>query len=276
MIKYTSKEIYLALKKSGLKKGDTILICPQLYTFGKLQGVESNQKYYKIFFDIIKSIIGSNGTVCITSYSFQTMRHGENFYLEKTKCTSGEFSEFIRKLKGSLRSMHPTFSVCAIGKNKQKICSNNSYTDYGYDSPFDKMLKLKTKVLNLGMEPGYNPFQHVAEFLYGVPYRYNKLLNVKCFKKGKKIKKHFFSFARYLDLKWIYDMKILNKKLEQKKIYISAKLGSGKIYCFYASDYIRLVLELLKKNPYILLDRIPNYKNNKIPFDGITYSRENF
>ena len=52
--------------------------------------------------------------------------------------------------------------------------------------------------------------------------------------------------------------------------------GSGKIYCFYASDYIRLVLELLKKNPYILLDRIPNYKNNKIPFDGITYSRENF
>ena len=274
MIKYSRRQIYLSLKKVGLKKGDTILICPQLYTLGKLQDVESNQEYYKIFFDTIKSIVVDKGTMCINSYSFQTARHGENFYLEKTKCTSGEFSEFIRNMTGSLRSMHPSFSVCAMGKNKKKICSNNSNTDYGYDSPFDKMLKLNAKVLNLGMEPGYNPFQHVAEFLYGVPYRYNKLLNIKCFKKGKKVKKHFFSFVRYLDLKWNYDMKIINKKLNQEKIYKSAKLGSGKVYCLYANDYIKTALKLLKKNPYVLLDQIPNYKKNRIPFDGITFSKE--
>jgi len=274
MIKYTQEKIFTSLRKVGLKKGDTILICPQLYTFGKLHGAVSNKKYYKIFFNTIKSIVGLNGTICINSYSFQTTRHGKNFYLEKTKCTSGEFSEYIRGLKGSSRSMHPSFSVSAIGKNKKKICSNNSNTNYGYNSPYDQMLKLNAKVLNLGMEPGYNPYQHVAEFLYGVPYLYNKLLNVKCFKRGKKINKQFFSHVRYLDLKWNYDMKIINKKLKENKIYKSAKLGSGKIYCFYASKYLKLVLQLLKKNPYVMLDRIPKYKKNKIPFDGKTISNE--
>jgi|TARA_B110000116_G_C16687620_1_gene513717 aminoglycoside 3-N-acetyltransferase len=274
MIKYTSREIYLNLKKVGLKRGDTVLVCPQLYTFGELQKAESNKNYYKIFFDTIKSIISPSGTICITAYSFQTARHGENFYLETTKCTSGEFSEYIRKLKGSLRSVHPSFSVCAIGKNKKKLCLNNSNTDYGYDSPFERMIHLKAKVLNLGMEPGYNPFQHVAEFLYGVPYRYNKLLNIKCFKKEKKIKKQFFSFARYLDLNWSYNMQKVNKKLKKEKIYKEAKIGSGKVYCFYANDYLKTVLKLLKKNPHILLDRVPNYKKNKIPYDGKTFFKE--
>ena len=111
------------------------------------------------------------------------------------------------------------------------------------------MLKLNAKVLNLGMEPGYNPYQHVAEFLYGVPYRYNKLLNVKCFKKGKKINQQFFSHVRYLDLKWNYDMEIVNKELKKNKVYKATQLGSGKVYCFYARKYLELVLKLLKKTP---------------------------
>ena len=51
MIQYTSKQILKSLKKVGLKRGDTLLICPQLYTFGKLDGALSNQKYYQIFHD---------------------------------------------------------------------------------------------------------------------------------------------------------------------------------------------------------------------------------
>ena len=119
---YTKKDIEKALKKTGLKKGQIVYINPEIYRFGILKDAKNKEQYFKIFFDSIMKIVGKTGTVAINSYTFQTLRYDKKFIYEKTISSSGSFSEFLRKKKGSIRSEHPVFSVTAYGKYKREIC----------------------------------------------------------------------------------------------------------------------------------------------------------
>lgn len=267
MKKFNKKDIISALKKVGLKRGQIVYINHELFKFGNLYEAKNRKHYFKIFFDSIYEIIGKNGTVATNTYTFQTTRYGKKFIYEKTKSTSGEFSDYIRKKKGSLRSHHPVFSVTALGKHKKYLCSNNSLHNYGYNSPYQRFLELDGKVLNLAMDPCFNPFSHVAEFLVGVPYYYNKLTKVNYYKNKKKVKKYFSSSVRYLDLsikktnKW----QKLKSKLIKDKIVNSANLGSSKIHLFSAKKYFNIALKLLSNDQFAFI-KISNFKKNKMPY----------
>ena len=180
------------------------------------------------------------------SYSFQTLRYNKNFVFEKTPCSSGNWSEYLRNLKGSVRSNHPVFSVVAIGKLKNKIFKKNSFNNYGEKSPYDFFLKNNGKILNIGMDPELNPFRHVVEFNYGVPYCYNKLTKINYYKKNKRIDKIFSSFVQYKSFKISSKEKDkINKKIRNfitKDIKINkSKLGSGKIYLYNAMNIAKQV-----------------------------------
>ena len=102
MKKYNKKNIIDALKKVGLKKGQIVYINPELFRFGNLYEAKNKNHYFKIFFDSIYEIVGKNGTIAANTYTFQTLRYGKKFIYEKTKCTSGEFSDYMRKKRGKL------------------------------------------------------------------------------------------------------------------------------------------------------------------------------
>ena len=121
---YNIIDIYKALKKIGISKNDTVYICPEIYKLGKLNDAKDTTEYTAKFFKVIYDIIGPGGTIAINTYTFQVLKEKKIFNYEKTVSSSGIFSEHIRKKKGSLRSVHPVFSVSAIGKNKKNICSN--------------------------------------------------------------------------------------------------------------------------------------------------------
>ena len=262
---YSQNEIEIALKKVGLKKNQIIYINPEIYKFGLFKGAKNKNQYFKIFFDKINKILGKKGTIVINSYTFQTLRHNKKFIHEKTVSSSGKFSEYIRNKKGSIRSNHPVFSVAARGKYKANICNNNSLNNYGYKSPYHNFLKLKGQILNLGMDPWLNPFLHVAEFITGVPYCYNKLTKVSYLKNKKRINKSFSSFVRYKNLNLIKDYAKLKKKLTLKKIVKSFPLGSGNIYMYDANKYVNLALELLSEDQFILFKKIPKFTKGQLP-----------
>ena len=269
MIEYSKKDIINSLKKVGLKKNDTIYLSFELYKFGNLKEAKSKNDYYKSFFDSINKIIGKKGTIAVNTYTFQTLRFGKKFDYKRTKCTSGEFSEYIRKRKGSLRSNHPVFSVSALGRHKKYICNNNSYHNYGYGSPYQKFLDLDGKLLNLGMDPCFNPFFHVAEFLVGVPFYYNKLTKVKYEKNNFNIKKYFSSSERYLNLnitRWNKENLIkLKKNMLKKNILNSADLGSSQLHLMSAREYMKEVLDFLVIDQFAFLNNL-NFKKGVMPF----------
>ena len=263
---YTKTDIEKALRKTGLKRGHIVYINPEIYRFGVLKDAENKEQYFKIFFDCIMKIIGKTGTVAINSYTFQTLRYNKKFIYEKTISSSGSFSEFLRKKKGSIRSEHPVFSVTAYGKYKREICSTNSKNNYGYNSPYKNFLDLNGKILNLGMNPWLNPFFHVAEFFSGVPYCYNKLTKVPYYKNKKKISKYFSTFVSYKKPKIERDYTKLKQKLFQKKIVKSTKLGSSYIHFYSARKYFNLIIEELNKNQFFLFKKVPSFKKGKLPY----------
>jgi len=268
MKSYNKKDIIKSLKKVGIKKGQTIYINAHLYRFGHLIDAKNKNEFFKIFYESILNVIGKNGTLAINTHTFQVLRHNKTFIHEKTRATSGEFAEFIRNRKGSLRSDHPVFSVTAIGKKKKLLCSNNSLHNYGNNSPFHRFLELNGKILNLGQDPTFNPFLHIAEFLAGVPYFYNKLTKVRYFKNNKKINKYFSSSVRYLNLniKWKKGkINSLKNKLIKNKVFKTENLGDGKIYLINAKKYTKTALRLLCKNQFEFIE-LPKFKKNIIPY----------
>ena len=262
MRKYKSEDLNNALKKIGVKKNDLIFINPEIYRLGYFYNNENNKSIYEEFFNNIIKLIGMNGTICVNTYTFDTLKYNKKFLYESSKCTSGGFSEFILKQKNVIRSDHPVFSVAAIGKYAKKICNNNSSHNFGYNSPYQKFCNLNGKVLNIGMDPWKSPYNHVAEYMIGVPYYYNKLTEVKYFKKKKLKYYKFSSFVRYLDFNLIWDYEKLKNKLSKTKIVKKTKLGDGFIYSVNSQKYLNLCLDMLSKDQFALIKK--NYFLKKI------------
>ena len=265
MQNFTINNFENTLIKLKIKKGDNIFIFPELFRLGKLEGVYDSQTYYSTILNSIKKIIGSNGTIFLNTYTFDNSRQNKNFINESKNSTSGALSNFILKKK-IIRSNHPLFSVAGLGKKSREICKNNSTHNYGYLSPYYKMMHIKTKILCLGPEFSRNPFTHTAEYFVGVPYNYNKIFKKKVIQNKKVINKKFISFVRYLNLNLEYDYKKIDKKLKSDKIIKQKKIGSGYITVGDSSNFFDYVCKILTKNLHGLLKKNPNYNLKKYPY----------
>jgi aminoglycoside N3'-acetyltransferase len=252
---YTVNDIRKSIRKVGIKKDDTVFIFPETYKFGILENIQFHKKVYEIFFKVISEIIGPKGTICIQSYTFDTLRFNKKFYYDKPESTSGGFSNYILSLKKTIRSNHPAFSVASIGYKSKFISQNNSFHNYGYNSPLEKFIRLNGKILSLGSNYVRNPFVHIAEYMVGVPIYFNKYKNFQTIKGNKMKKQGFTSFVRYLDLYPIDEYKKLEKEIKKKKIVKSSKLGESLVHCTNVKKYFDICLNLLTKDQFSLIDK---------------------
>lgn len=262
---YTKEDVFECFNKINLKKGDNVFVNPELFRLGVLKNFNDKKKYFKLFIDLIFKKIGKEGTVSINSYTFQTLRYNKPFIYEKTEASSGGLSEYFRNLKGAVRSDHPVFSVTSKGKNKNFISKNNSQNNYGAGSPYERFLKLNGKILNLGMDFHLNAFLHHIEFIYSVPYFYNKLTRVKYFKNQKKIKKDFISSVRYYDLEYQHNLKPIIDKLKNVNFIQSEQLGKGYVHLYSAKKYCEVIKKLLDKNVLTLVKSV-KFQKGKYPY----------
>lgn len=272
----TKEGIIKALKSVGVRRGQIIYLQSSLYSLGKIEGIKTREEFCKIYYESIFELIGKEGTLVVPTYTTQVARFDIDFIWEETPSLMGTFSEYIRCHPESLRSMHPLKSVTAIGKNKAFICKDNGTSDYGWDSPFHRMLIKKSKILTMGLPSIYVVgIAHHLEAACCLPYVYNKLLKWSPVIYGKRDKKLYFATVRYLDLNIEYDLTLWVKHLRRLGGIKSTKLGGGKIYL---SDYEQVFTEgskKIKENPCYFLKQPPNFKYGKIPFDGPTARKDN-
>mgnify|MGYP001358947627 CR=1 FL=1 len=140
---------------------------------------------------------------------------------------------------------------------------NNSLHNYGYNSPYEKFLRLNGKILNLGKDYWINPYYHVAEFMVGAPHYYNKFTKVPIIKNRKKINQVYSSFVRYLNYDLIGNYKKLKKDLKDSKIIKSAKLGDNFVHCVEAKKYLGVCLNILSIDQFSFIDKKKYLKSIK-------------
>ena len=255
---YNFEELLIAFKKVGIKKGDNILVKGDLRYLGKFT---DNQKIAQSHFEALSSIIDlKKGTIIVSTASESLCNTNIPFDIKNTKSERGAFSEFVRKQKNSIRSMHPFNSHSSIGAQSKYICLNNSKNSFGAETPKDRMLKINTKYLSVGLPPRFTcSYIHHAELLMGVPYRYTKEFNhpIKRNKITKKELFYMFVCYRNADIKRNLNIKLFNY-LRKKKLKInSTKLGEGKIYLYDCNDFVNKSKLYLRDNIYGWLDKFP-------------------
>lgn len=264
-----------ALKQVRLHKNETIYLQTDFSKFGTIEGCHTKDSFCQFILDAIFSLIGSEGTIVVPSYTTQVARYDLEYNVQKTPSVCGIFSEHVRRLKGAVRSLHPLHSFCSIGKNSGTICCNNGANDFGVESPFDRLHKLNASILTIGLESGYVVGNvHYMETMYAVPYQYNKLLKWKPIYMGKKIKREFFASVRHLNLKTVHDLSFLATHANKQKLILKSNVARNEIFKTNFSSIYNLGISLLKKNPYCFLKQKPDFKFGKIPFDGATQGKD--
>ena len=149
------------LRALGIKSDDTILMHSSMKSLGYVEGGPDT------VIDTLISVL-SEGTLLIPALSFRTCRpETPVFSVKDSPSCVGLISETFRKREGVIRSVHPSHSVCGIGKYAEEILSQHikSTTPAGPDSPFALLPKYNGKVLLLGCGLQPNTSMHAIEEL---------------------------------------------------------------------------------------------------------------
>lgn len=145
--------------------------------------------------DILLELVGDEGTLIFPTYpkltSYKYLKSGEVFNINRTPSYMGILSEFARRHSKAIRSLHPTKSVVAIGKNAEEITSSHHLSIYPYDknSPYYKAYTLGSKAIGIGVKTTFFSAVHILDDLYLDnlpinPYK-NELFAAKCLDKKK-------------------------------------------------------------------------------------------
>ena len=116
-------------------------------------------------------VIGGGGTVVVPTYpnhrisSYEWLKQGNVFDVRRTPSYTGILTEFARRQRGAVRSLHPTKSVCAIGPAAKEITATHHLSPYPYDtcSPYYKLIEGGGKIIGLGATTNYISFGYCVD-----------------------------------------------------------------------------------------------------------------
>lgn len=161
-----NKQLVEDLIKLGVKQGDT------LFMHSSLKGLKYNISPKEVLESVIYAL-GSEGTLLLPAFSYLNVNSIMNeFVIDETTTCIGVIPETFRTQFDVVRSLHPTHSVCAIGKNAKEITKNHHLdtTPVGKNSPISKLSDYDGKILMLGCGLLPSTFMHGVEEIVGVSY----------------------------------------------------------------------------------------------------------
>lgn len=151
----------------GLRTGDLV------YVHSGMDGLNLGFPFYRILF-LIQEVIGSEGTVVFPTYpnhrisSYEWLKQGNVFDVRRTPSYTGILTEFARRQRKAIRSLHPTKSVCAIGPAAKDLTATHQLSPYPYDarSPYYKLIAGGGKIIGLGTTTNYISFAYCVDDAY--------------------------------------------------------------------------------------------------------------
>ncbi len=274
MQSFEFQELVDALRRLGLRRGDILNVHSRLFTLGSIRGTpvqEIPAAYLKAF----REVIGPEGTVVVPTYTTTFGRFGTPFVLEESPSEMGTFSEYVRKLPGARRTLHPIQSLTALGEQADELTQDHPLWNVGHDSVWDRMLRRGAKFLSLGLPPRKSmSCMHQAEYLACAPYLYPKILRGEVIAGGVRIDHDFYLAARYLQYNIGYDLTRLDQDMESAGALRRGPLGGNAVWMVPMQDAFEIAMKGLRKDIYYLLQSVPTFREGEPPLDGTTIRRE--
>jgi aminoglycoside 3-N-acetyltransferase len=161
-----TEEIFSEILAADLKLSEGDLV----YVHSGMDGLNLGFPFYRILF-LIREVIGPSGTVLFPTYpnhrisSYEYLRQGNVFDVRRTPSYTGILTEFARRQRNAVRSLHPTKSVCAIGPAAAEITATHHLSPYPYDtcSPYYKLIAGGGRIVGLGATTNYISFGYCVD-----------------------------------------------------------------------------------------------------------------
>jgi aminoglycoside 3-N-acetyltransferase len=234
----------------GLRKSGTLLVHSSLRSLGKLpDGPETA-------IDALVDALGGDGTLLMPALSYESV-NAENpvFDVANTPSCVGALTEYFRRRPGTVRSVHPTHSVCGIGRGARRMLDEHSrdVTPCGRNSPYFKLGEESGQILFIGCGLKPNTSMHAVEELVEPPYLFDGWVDYRITladgsEKGMRVRRHGFKGWRQR-----YDR--IEGVMAGEGIRAGRVLSSD---CFLleASDFWRKALQAIRAAPLAFVDRM--------------------
>lgn len=164
---YTKEMLEKQLEELGIVPTETILVHSSVNEMGHVIGgaetiLDALSEYMK------------DGLLVLPTHTWETIDEGNpNYYVASSETCIGILTELFRKREGVVRSLHPTHSVAALGKDAVSFIAE----DHKFDTPcaegasLTKLIDRKGKILLIGVNFTSNTFIHGIEEWNDIPGR---------------------------------------------------------------------------------------------------------
>lgn len=269
-------EIVKALRESGIQEGDTLFVHSRLFSIGLLGDVPGPSEIPGAYLRAFREVLGESGTIVVPTYTTSFGRHGKPFIFEESPSEMGLFSETVRTSPSAQRSLHPIYSVAALGARAGELTKDHPPWNVGFDTIWDRIYQRGGKVVGVGLPLRQClSFIHHVEYLACVPYLYHKLLEGEVIVGGQpRVKERFIMVVRYLDFDVMWDLSRLEKDLQSLGLLLRASLGSSWVSVVCMRDVFDVCMKKLRRDPYYLLKKPPLFVPGQIPTDGPSARKE--
>lgn len=164
----TQKEIQSALRASGIRAGDTLLVHSSLKSMGYVEGGAD------AVIDACLEVLGPDGTLVMPTLIQKNFADAYRTWSLDKPSDVGFITETFRRRRGVLRSDQATHSVAACGPLAEFLTRDHGRygrrigafgdTPFAVCSPWQKLYDLNAQVLLLGVTMQSNTCKHLTEY----------------------------------------------------------------------------------------------------------------
>jgi len=236
----------------GVRPGGILLVHSSLSALGHVPGGPET-----VVLGLLGAL-GPTGTLLMPALTYERVtKEHPVFVTRSTPGNVGTIPEWFRNRAGTLRSAHPTHSVCAAGPGAAALIAGHELdtTPVGEHSPFRRVRDLEGQILFLGCGLEANTSMHGVEeladppYLYGPPVSFTTILL-----SGETLVREHRPHG-FAGVEQRYDR--LAPLLEPGKGIRSATTLGGVSILVEAAIMWRAALVALKADPWHFVDRTP-------------------
>ncbi|AJY75901.1 AAC(3) family N-acetyltransferase [Paenibacillus beijingensis] len=164
---YTKESLIRNLEQLEVDRNGTLLVHSSYKSIGEVEG--GPDTILDALTDYMK-----NGLLVMPTHTWSYIdENNPRFHVQDSPSCVGILTELFRKRPGVVRSLHPTHSVAALGKDAEAFVTGNEKCDTpcGPQSPWGKLLERKATIMLLGVDLRRNTFMHGIEEWANIPNR---------------------------------------------------------------------------------------------------------
>jgi aminoglycoside 3-N-acetyltransferase len=162
------------LSRIGLREQGVVLVHASLRSLGQIEGGAET------VIQALLAALGPAGTLLLPALSYDNVnRDSPSFDVRRTPACIGALPEYFRQRTGTLRSIHPTHSVCGLGRLAPELLDGHEqdHTPCGPNSPFHRLPDYRGQILFLGCGLRPNTSMHGVEELSEPPYLFSDTID---------------------------------------------------------------------------------------------------